>query len=398
MRRIDGAYMLGTGWSQMLNMDKRNQAFSVVPQSTGTIFPHDASPGGRSASFHDLRLSHIVAVALVFLSVAGCNRAPNPDVWATVNGHPIPRADVEKYYHNRISSAPQPPTEDAADRLRLEIIRSLIDEEIMRQQAEKLHLVATDAEVNAKIAELKAPYTEAQFNAQLQAKNLTLDDLRHDLRRSLTSSKVINKEVESKINITDAQIADYYNLHKADFNLIEPQYHLAQIVVTSVPNQKPGNLQNSKAKNDAEARKKIQTLHNRLESGEDFATLAMNFSEQPDTAASGGDMGFAPESQLRADPSVYAAITALKPGQITPILPLHESPTSNAVMGYVIYKLIAVEPAGQHLLSDPRVQQMIRQQLHDSRARLMKEAYLEVMQNQAHVVNYYAEQLLKNIH
>ncbi len=341
-------------------------------------------------------LAAITAASMVLAT--GCNRAPGPDVWATVNGHPILRADVEKYYHNRVSNAPQQPTEDEADRLRLEILRSLIDEEITRQQAEKLHLVATDAEVDAKIAELKAPYTDAQFNAQLQAKGLTLDDLRHDLRRSLTSSKVMNKEIESKINITDAQIADYYNLHKADFNLIEPQYHLAQIVVTPIPNQKPGNLQNSKAKNDAEAKKKIESLENRLESGEDFATLAMNYSEQPDTAASGGDMGFASETQLRADPDVYKAVTALKPGQTTPVLPLYESQTSKKVMGYVIYKLIAVEPAGQHLLSDPRVQQMIRQQLHDSRSRLMKEAYLEVMQNQAHVVNYYAEQLLKDIH
>jgi peptidyl-prolyl cis-trans isomerase SurA len=340
----------------------------------------------------------MVAVALLLTLAAGCKRTPNPDVWATVNGHPIQRADVEKYYQNRVNAAPQQPTADEADRLRLEILRSLIDEEITRQQAEKLHLVATDAEVDARLAELKAPYTEAQFDAQLKAKNLTIDDLRHDLRRSLTSSKVFNKEIESKINITDAQIADYYNLHKADFNLIEPQYHLAQIIVTSVPSQQPGNLQNSKAKNDAEAKKKIQALHNRLESGDDFAALAMNFSEQPDTAASGGDMGFASQSQMRADPEVYNAVIALKPGQITPILPLYESPTSKRVMGYAIYKLIAVEPAGQHPLSDPRVQQMIRQQLHDSRSRLLKEAYLEVMQDQSHVVNYFAEQLLKSAH
>ncbi len=274
----------------------------------------------------------------------------------------------------------------------------MIDEEITRQQAEKLHLVATDAEVDAKIAEYKAPYSAAQFDAQLKAKDLTIEDLRRDLRRSLTSSKVMNKEIESKINITDAQIAEYYNLHTADFNLIEPQYHLAHIVVTSIADQKPGNLQNSKAKNDAEAQKKIQSLHNRLESGEDFAALAMNFSEEPDTAASGGDMGFASESQLHADPEVYNAIAALKPGEITSILPLLAAPPSKQVMGYVIYKLIAVEPAGQHLLSDPRVQQMIRQQLRDSRSRLMKGSYLEVMQDQAHVVNYYAEQLLKNIH
>lgn len=336
---------------------------------------------------------------LMLSMLAGCNRTPNPDVWATVNGHPIMKADVLKYFQNRISNMPQQPTADEASMLKLDILHQLIDEEVMRQRAEKLHLVATDAEVDAKIAQLKAPYTQQQFDAQLKAKNLTMQDVRRDIWLSTTSSKVLNKEINSKINITDADVANFYNLHKADFNLIEPQYHLAQIVVTSEPTSsaQAQNLQNSKARNDAEARKIIQTIHNRLETGEDFAGLAMNFSEQPDTASSGGDMGFIPESQMKSNPQVYAAITKLKPGQITDILPIYQSP-SQRVLGYVIYKLIAVEPAGQHPLSDPRVQQMIRQQLHDSRARLLQTAYYEVLRDQARVVNYYAEDVLKSVH
>ena len=74
--------------------------------------------------------------------------------------------------------------------------------------------------------------------------------------------------------------------------------------------------------NEAEAKKKVDTLHNRLESGEDFGALAANFSEQPATASNGGDMGFIPETQLHSDPTVYAAVTRLKPGQITTCCPL----------------------------------------------------------------------------
>lgn len=319
-------------------------------------------------------------------------------MWATVNGHPIMKAEVDKYYQNRLSTVQQLPTADEAAMLKMDILRQLVDDEIMRQRAEKLHLVATDAEVDAKIAEAKAPYTEQQFDAQLKAKNLTIDDVRHDFRRSLTSSKVLNKEIESKINITDADIANYYNMHKADFNLIEPQYHLGQIVVTTAPSPQTGNLQDSKARNEVDARKKIEMLHARLESGEDFAGLAMNFSEQRDTAGSGGDMGFIPASQLKTDPPLANAISELKPGQFTDILPIYESPASKRVMAYVIYKLIAIEPAGQHPLTDPRVQQLIRQQLRDSRSRLLKSAYYEVLRDQVRVVNYYAEDLLKNIH
>jgi peptidyl-prolyl cis-trans isomerase SurA len=58
----------------------------------------------------------------------------------------------------------------------------------------------------------------------------------------LTKTKLLNKEIESKITITDAEINGYYAAHKSEFNLIEPQYHLAQIAVTSVPAQQTGNL------------------------------------------------------------------------------------------------------------------------------------------------------------
>ncbi len=344
----------------------------------------------------DRALRAIVA-GLLLTAIAGCKRAPSPDVWATVNGHPIMKAEVERYVQAKLSSVQQKPTADEVSMLKLNFLHQLIDEEVIQQRAEKMHLVATDAEVDAKIAEAKAPYTEQQFDALLKSKGLTQQDLRRNLWLNMTTNKVINKEIDSKINITDDDVANYYNLHKADFNLIQPNYHIAQIVVTSVPTQQAGNLQNSKAHNDSEARKKIQSLHNQLESGADFAGLAMNYSEAPDTASSGGDMGIITESQLKSNPEVFAAVGKLKPGQFTDILPILQPP-SKKPLGYVIYKLIAVEQAGQHPLSDPRVQQMIRQQLHDSRARLLQSAYYEVLRDQARVVNYYAEDVLKNIH
>jgi peptidyl-prolyl cis-trans isomerase SurA len=57
--------------------------------------------------------------------------------------------------------------------------------------------------------------------------------------------------------------------------------------------------------------------------------------------------------------------------------------------------LIAVEPAGQREISDPRVEQQIRSQLQDRREQLMKAAYYEVMHDQAKIENYYAQRLLQ---
>ena len=339
-------------------------------------------------------ITAVVAAAALLTLFACQKKGTSPDVMARVNGREISRAEVQKYFDNQTSGAPQQPTGEQAASLRLSILRQLIDDEILMQRAEKLGLLATDEEVNRRLNEIKAPYTQEDFDKRLKDKKITLDDFKRDLRRSLTVDKVLNREITSKINITDQDISSYYNAHKAEFNLIEPQYHLAHILVTTVPNPNVHNLKNDKARNEAEARKKIQTLMNRLDSGEDFATLAMNYSEDPETAGNGGDLGFTPESSLRGtDPATRDAITKLKPGQYSSIIPV-VNPTTHQLLGYRIVKLIAKEPAGQRDLNDPRVQQAIREQLRDRREQLLKAAFYEVIRDQAKVDNYYAEQVL----
>jgi peptidyl-prolyl cis-trans isomerase SurA len=332
----------------------------------------------------------------MLLPMAGCHHPPAPDVMATVNGKDILRSDLEKYYKANLGDNPQEPSPEQANIVRLSVLHEMIEDEILQQRAVKLNLAASDEDVNAKLTEMKAPYTQEEWDRQLKQRNLTVDDLKRDWRRSLTKEKLLNKEIYSKINITDADISSYYAAHKSEFNLIEPQYHLAQIMVTGTPAQQSGNLQNNKASNDADAKKKIQTLHNRLESGEDFGAVAMQFSENANYSSNGGDMGFVSESQLHADLDVYNAISKLKPNQISEILPIYDSAgPGRRVNGYAIYKLIGREPAGQREMNDPRVQQTIRQYLREGHAQLLKTAYFEMLHDEAKVRNYFAEQILK---
>jgi peptidyl-prolyl cis-trans isomerase SurA len=315
---------------------------------------------------------------------------------ATVNGKDILQSELEKYYKANLGDNPQKPSPEQADIVRLNILRGMIEDEILWQRAAKLNLAASDEDVNAKLTEMKAPFTQEEFDKQLQARNLSLDDLKRELRRSLTKTKLLNKEIESKINITDAEINGYYAAHKPEFNLIEPQFHLAQIMVTSGPARQTTNLQNNKAAGDADAKKKIQALHSRLDGGEDFSAVAMNYSENPNTNSNGGDMGFIPESQLRGDPEVYNALNKLKPAEITDILPVYDSAgPGRHIAGYAIFKLISREPAGQRELNDPRVQQVIRQGLRENHAQLLRNAYFEMLHNEAKVHNYFADQIIK---
>lgn len=334
-----------------------------------------------------------IATGLLLGVFAACNSQVGGDVMATVDGRKIFRSELDKYYDNQVASAQQAPTGEQATALRLNILHQMIDDEILMRRAEKLGLLATDEEVDRKYNEIKSPFTQEEFDQRLKDKKITLADFKRDIRRSITVDKVMNKEVSSKINVSDQDISEYYNAHKGEFNLIETQYHLAQIMVTPVPNAQVHN-QNDKAQNEAEARKKIQMIGNRLDSGDDFATLAMKYSEDPETSGNGGDLGTVPESSLRnTDPYTREAVQKLKPGQYSSIISV-VNPATKQTLGFRIVKLVSKEPAGQREFSDPRVQQAIRSQLHDRREQLLKSAYYEVLRDSAKVEDYYAKKVL----
>jgi peptidyl-prolyl cis-trans isomerase SurA len=190
------------------------------------------------------------------------------------------------------------------------------------------------------------------------------------------------------VNITDQDVKEFYEQNKAGFNLAEPQFHIAQILVTPRPDDDVRNLKNDNATDFESARRKIQMIDARLKQGEDFAMLAQNYSEDAATNQNGGDIGFIPESSLsNASPDLRRAVLSLQPGQNSAIIATQE--------GFRIFRLVSREPAGQRELNDPRVQQNIRSTLVNRKDQLLQAAYYEIARNEAKVINYYAEKVLQ---
>jgi peptidyl-prolyl cis-trans isomerase SurA len=252
-----------------------------------------------------------------------------------------------------------------------------------------MNLVASDAEVEDKFTESKSPYTEDEFQKKLKETALTVDDLKSNIRRQLSIQKLLNREVIAKISITDMDVSDFYTHNQAQFNITEPQYRIAQIVVTPRPDPTVHNRKNDKAMNEAEAGRKAAMLEQKLNGGTDFGQLAMDYSE--DTSAStGGDLGFIPESALnRSDSVLKKAVLSMKPGEVT-------RPIAFNGGGYRILKMVAKEAAGQRQLSDPQVQQGIRDALRNRKEQLLRSAYLAEAREEAHVANFLARQILES--
>jgi len=221
---------------------------------------------------------------------------------------------------------------------------------------------------------------------------MTVEDLKLELRRQLSIQKLLNREVVAKIAITDQDVTDFYNANKAQFNVAEPQYHIAQIVVTPRKEQQIRNRKNDDATNEAEAQRKVKMLMDRLNSGADFAQLAMDYSEDMNTAGTGGDLGFVPESALnQSDPTLKKVVVALKAGQVS--LPIAVQPKDGPRI--LILKLIARESPGLRGISEPQVQQTIRDTLRNRKEQLLRLAYLAIARDGARVANYLAEQVIE---
>lgn len=303
-----------------------------------------------------------------------------------MNGRPVTYAELDRAIAAQFPNSSLKPTDDQTVQLRLDTLRALIDNEIMLQRAERQGLLASDADVEAKFNELKAPYTQEQFQKLLNQRRMNLSDLKAQVRRDLSVQKLFNKEIGSHISISDGDVAGFYNSNKGTFNLAENQVRLAQILVTAKPDPNIHNLKNDKAQTDEQARNKIQMVQLRLRQGEDFGTLAQNYSEDA-SASNGGDLGFVPESTLdKANPELRKLILDMTPGQVSQVIHTPE--------GYRLIKLISKEPAGQRELSDPRVQENIRRELFQRRDQLLRSAFYEVARSEAKVTNYYAQSVL----
>ncbi len=332
--------------------------------------------------------------AMAFAAAAGCNKQVQhaPDVWAVVNGKEIKREEVDKYYRTRVNPEGQEPSQEESLSQKLNVLDELINNEILLEKAKKLNLEASDGEVEDKFTELKSPYTEDEFQRRLKDQAMTVEDLKLELRRQLSIQKLLNREVVAKISITDQDVTDFYNANKAQFNVAEPQYHIAQIVVTPRKEQQIRNRKNDDATNEAEAQRKVKMLMDRLNSGADFAQLAMDYSEDLNTAGTGGDLGYVPESSLnQSDPALKKAVVGLKAGQVSP--PIQVQPKEGARI--LILKLITRESPGLRGIAEPQVQQTIRDTLRNRKEQLLRLAYLAIARDGARVTNYLAEQVIE---
>jgi len=335
----------------------------------------------------------LVLLGLLAATVAACkgtSSAPagpavTADTWAVVNGKAITRQDVDKAYR-RSRDAGQTASEEEAMIAKMGLLDDLITQEIMLEKATALKVDVPTTELDTAEANAKKNIPDDVFQQQLTQRGLTGADMRESLRRQLLTDKLIAKEVTEKINITDQEIADYFNANKAQFNVPEEAYHLAQIVITPVPEQQVANGTGDDAQTPQAAMQKVQMLMQRLKEGASFRDLAAGYSEDPDSAQRGGDLGLVPISRLQqAPPQLKAAVLGKQPGTVN-------IATSNGA--YTLVLVVSHELAGQRDLNTPGIKDQLRDSLKQRKEQLLRAAFITAARNDAKVEHYLARRLV----
>jgi peptidyl-prolyl cis-trans isomerase C len=294
-----------------------------------------------------------------------------PKVVAKVNGTDITRDDLEQATQAAAAQLQmmggQLPSGNQAS-LQRGVLDDLIAMELLSQEARKRKLSPSGEEVDKRLGEFKAMFpSEAVFNQALAQRGVTTDDVKKDLSQQLAISKLLEKEVESKIKIPANEVESFYSERKSEFKQPE-RAKAAHILVKAAADASEADR--------AAARKKAESLAKRAKKGEDFAKLAKENSDDPGSKEKGGDLGEFSRSEMVKP--FADAVFSMKPGQISDVV--------ESRFGYHVIKLESTKPAGTIPLKE--VRKDIEEYLKLQKSNEMAKSFVEKLRKQAKVQTF----------
>lgn len=195
--------------------------------------------------------------------------------------------------------------DDPRQRTRLEsqVLKTLIDERLQLQEAEKQNIKVSDAEIDRELAgvEKRNRMPEGGMANYFKQNNLSLQTLRQQVRAQVAWNKLVRRTILPKVEVSDEEIKEV--LQKLQEAIGLPQNLVSEIFLTiDSPDQEDETL------------KEAQRLVEQLRQGANFPAIAQQFSQSA-SAASGGDLGWVSSGQL---PDVLGkTVENLQPGDIS---------------------------------------------------------------------------------
>lgn len=290
-------------------------------------------------------------------------------VAARVNNAIITNVDVEhaeKQLAADLQNQTPPPTPQEATQAKKDLLRDLINQQLLLQRASDLGYSA-ETETIHRLDDIRRSMNLAsmeELQKAVEAQGEDYEDFKRQIKNGILQQMVIEQDVAPRITLAPEDVKKYYDQHKSQF-VGQAGVDLSEILI-STKDQPASALPRLKDLADQ--------VRARAARGEAFAKLASRYS-QGTTAANGGEIGFFKQSSL--SPELQKEIAKVPAGGVTPVL--------EAASGYLIYRVNAIQHAGQESFDEARnqVQQVLYEQelqpeLRDYLNHLRSQAYIKV--------------------
>jgi peptidyl-prolyl cis-trans isomerase SurA len=314
----------------------------------------------------------VLATAAVSVAMAADIRIVE-EIAAKVNGEIITRSELEQSKRDiqqalRAEGLTGAKLAEAVKEYSANALRDQIDQLLLYQKGKDLN-IKIESDVNRRIADLqlqsKIADTDKFHDWIREQTGMSFEDYKDKLTRQLMAQRVIGQEVTYRVAIPEPDLQKYYDEHKADY-VRKAQVFLSQILI-STEGKTPEQV--------AAAEKKAKDIVARARKGEKFSDLVKENSDDPTTAANGGELP--PREPGMSLPQIDAIVFKQNKGYVTDPIKI---PT-----GFVIFRINERYEAGQasfeevkndiqEKLAAPKVEPKIREFL----TRLRAQAFLEI--------------------
>lgn len=259
-------------------------------------------------------------------------------VIATIDGEPIMESDLEAYARSR-----------GDDPTARSTLTSLVTEQLLNKKAAELGIHVREEDIDRYIDDVRAErgLDEEAFAKALSERGVDLDRYRRDVRTELQRGELINREIRNRVNVSPEEVRRHYEAHADDYTLAERVR--VRMIMIPAPLEAPPEF-------TARAEALVRSLYQRISAGEDFGTLAREYSHGPG-AADGGDLGFFERGQM-VQPLESVAFR-LKAGSLSQ--PIRS-------------------PAGFHLMMIEEREGSVEQSFEDVEAQIREELYQAALQ------------------
>jgi peptidyl-prolyl cis-trans isomerase C len=289
-----------------------------------------------------------------------------PAVVAHVNGEDITRSDFESALRNFETNARGaiPPTE--RDRLYRAILDDVISYRVLLQEARSRKIAVADAEVDARLSDvMKKQFASSEdFKKMLEARQLTQERVKAEMKNEMIVRRLIESEITPRISPKADEIEAFYKRDPKQFQVQEKVR--ASHVLIGVP-------AGADASTKAAAMSKAVTVLKKARAGGDFAALAREYSEDPGSATTGGDLGFLEQGKT-VGPFNDVAFKLGK-GEISDVV--------ETEYGYHVIKVTDKQPARTVALDEARPQ--IENYLKGVNAQKETQAFVRMLRSKSKI-------------